>query len=66
MKIEIPENVAKAINTIRSFCGDGLYKNCDGCPFCIPNDTFCLFTKVYPAYWNVNEEKHYYIEYNRK
>ena len=72
MKREIPESVADAIRTIKSFCDSGQNKfNCDVCPFNVPydsrhSDTFCLFNKTCPSCWNVDEEKHYYIEYGEK
>lgn len=62
MKREIPESVANAIKTIKSFCDDGLYRTCDGCPFFVSGEAFCLFNRNCPACWNVDEEKHYYIE----
>ena len=69
MKREIPESVANAIRTIQSFCDEQLYNNnCDECPFYVKtkNDSFCLFNKVFPGCWNVEDEKHYYIEYDER
>lgn len=65
MKKEIPENVANAINTIKSFCDEGLSNTCHDCPFFM-NGASCLFNRVCPACWNVNDEKHYYIEYDER
>lgn len=72
MKREIPESVAKAINEIQSFCKGHINCDCDECPFWIPYDArdsdycFCLFNKYCPTRWNINEEKHYYVEYSER
>ena len=68
MKREISESVADAIGTIKSFCDGQLNYNCDGCPFYYSTtniESSCLFNRVCPSCWNINEEKHYYIEYGR-